>query len=195
MYLTEEKIKSFSSAEYLQYRKEIKKFYKALRPSRPRKIRTNYQKSKKLKIKLHVKFAYCRLCLDYKKITLFPLSSRYCYECVNLNKKVRYYTDINYKLASILRNRLNTVLKVNLPTQHTKDFLGCTLEEFRIYIENQFKPGMTWENHGVHGWHIDHIKPCASFDLSKPEEQAKCFHYSNLQPLWAEENLRKNGKY
>ena len=54
---------------------------------------------------------------------------------------------------------------------------------------------MTWENHTTHGWHIDHVKPCAVFDLSKPEEQKKCFHYTNLQPLWAKENLSKSGSW
>jgi len=58
----------------------------------------------------------------------------------------------------------------------------------------QFKPGMTWDNYGYYGWHIDHKVPCSNFDLSKPEEQYKCFHYTNLQPLWAEENLIKGGK-
>jgi len=59
------------------------------------------------------------------------------------------------------------------------------------HIEKQFKPGMNWENYSLYGWHIDHIRPCASFDLTKEEEIQKCFHYSNLQPLWAEENLKK----
>lgn len=54
---------------------------------------------------------------------------------------------------------------------------------------------MSWENRGNFGWHVDHIKPCASFDLTKPEEQAKCFHYTNLQPLWARENIAKGDKY
>ena len=53
---------------------------------------------------------------------------------------------------------------------------------------------MTWKNWGVKGWHLDHIIPCASFDLSLPEEQKKCFHYTNLQPLWAEDNLSKGSK-
>ena len=72
--------------------------------------------------------------------------------------------------------------------------IGCSLEELKKHLESQFKPGMSWKNRGRNGWHIDHIKPCASFDLSKSEEQHKCFHYSNLQPLWAKENLRKGIK-
>ena len=54
---------------------------------------------------------------------------------------------------------------------------------------------MKWDNHGLYGWHIDHIQPCNSFDLSNEEEQKKCFHYSNMQPLWAFDNLSKGAKY
>ena len=53
---------------------------------------------------------------------------------------------------------------------------------------------MTWQNHTVTGWHIDHIMPCSNFDLSKPEQQKECFHYTNLQPLWYDENIRKSNK-
>ena len=67
-----------------------------------------------------------------------------------------------------------------------------SIENLWIHLEKSFKPGMTRENYGK--WHIDHIRPCSSFDLSKPEEQSICFHYSNLMPLWAEENLKKGSK-
>jgi hypothetical protein len=54
---------------------------------------------------------------------------------------------------------------------------------------------MTWKNHTVFGWHIDHVRPCCAFDLTKPEDQKKCFHHTNLQPLWWHENLAKSGKH
>lgn len=59
-------------------------------------------------------------------------------------------------------------------------------------LEQQFTEGMTWENYGE--WHVDHIRPCVSFDLSIPEQQQECFHYTNLQPLWAKDNLQKSDK-
>ena len=70
--------------------------------------------------------------------------------------------------------------------------LGADANFVREHLEKQFKPGMSWANHTKDGWHIDHKIPCASFDLTKPEEQQKCFHYTNLQPLWARENLTKS---
>jgi hypothetical protein len=59
-------------------------------------------------------------------------------------------------------------------------------------LEKQFTKGMNWKNYGK--WHIDHIKPCASFDLSLEHEQKLCFHFTNLQPLWAKDNIRKSDK-
>ena len=70
----------------------------------------------------------------------------------------------------------------------------ASMEELKYYLEGKFQSGMTWENHGFRGWHIDHILPCSSFDFTKIEEQKKCFHYTNLQPLWAHENLTKAEK-
>ena len=74
------------------------------------------------------------------------------------------------------------------------DLIGCTVEELKQYLEDKFKEGMTWKNHSKHGWHIDHIKPCASFDLIEEEQQRKCFHYTDLQPLWCYENWAKQKK-
>lgn len=70
--------------------------------------------------------------------------------------------------------------------------LGCSITDFRQHIEKQFLPNMSWNNYGT--WQIDHIKPCSSFNLSYPEQQAICFHYSNMQPLWKEDNQKKGAK-
>jgi hypothetical protein len=77
----------------------------------------------------------------------------------------------------------------------TMDMLGCSTDELRRHLEGKWSAGMMWENYGGNnGWQIDHVVPCASFDLSKPEDQRKCFHFTNLQPLWAVENRAKGIK-
>tara|TARA_R100000008_G_C3489737_1_gene118097 strand:+ start:58 stop:660 length:603 start_codon:yes stop_codon:yes gene_type:complete len=106
----------------------------------------------------------------------------------------RRNTNQEYRLMDNLRGRLNSALRkrnvVKLET--TMKLVGCSMPELIKHLENQFKSGMSWENREK--WHIDHIIPCVSFDLSKLEEQRKCFHYTNLQPLWAHENYRKGSK-
>ena len=72
------------------------------------------------------------------------------------------------------------------------ELLDCSISELKLYIESQFQSGMTWDNYGA--WHLDHVIPCDAYDLSDPEQQKLCFHYTNLQPLWAEENLMKHNK-
>jgi hypothetical protein len=71
--------------------------------------------------------------------------------------------------------------------------MGCSIAYAYAYLEAQFAEGMSWENYGE--WHIDHIRPCASFDLEDPVQQRECFHYTNLQPLWAKDNLSKSDKW
>jgi len=107
-----------------------------------------------------------------------------------LNKRKN---DFSYKLKVNLRRRILHALKGKNKSANTMKLLGTTNIEFVWnYLEKLFKPGMTRKNHGK--WHIDHIKPCASFDLTKPSEQRECFHYTNLQPLWASENLSKGNR-
>jgi len=106
--------------------------------------------------------------------------------------KLRRHADISFKLICNLRTRLWGVLKLHKKSNSIKKLIGCSVKELKQYLENQFKIGMTWENYGK--WHVDHIIPCCSFDLSKEREQRKCFNYANLRPLWAEENRSKGGK-
>ena len=68
------------------------------------------------------------------------------------------------------------------------------MQDLKIHLQEKWLPGMSWENYGYYGWHIDHIIPCSKFDLSKLEEQKKCFHFTNLQPLWAADNIKKSNK-
>lgn len=104
----------------------------------------------------------------------------------------KYHNDPHLKIKMNISNRLRKLIDKNL--NKTVDFVGCSVHELKIHLEKLWKDGMNWENYGRYGWHIDHIRPCSSFDLTKKEEQLKCFHYTNLQPLWAKENLSKGSK-
>ncbi len=108
-------------------------------------------------------------------------------------KKRRIREDIQFRLRCNLSRRINNALHGNIKSDRTKKLLGCSIDELKLYIQNKFTYGMTWNNYGA--WHIDHIRPCISFDLSIPEQQRKCFNYSNLQPLWAIDNIIKRNKY
>lgn len=110
--------------------------------------------------------------------------------------KKRRNEDILFKIISSLRSRLRSVMKYKntKKCKKTLELTGCTLEFLYNYLETKFTKGMSWNNYGKFGWHIDHIIPCSSFDMSNPEEQKKCFHYTNLQPLWWLDNLKKSNK-
>jgi hypothetical protein len=101
------------------------------------------------------------------------------------------------KLPHAIGRTINNQLKKAgaKKSQATAKYLGCTIAELMTHLENQFQEGMSWNNHGLYGWHIDHIRPCASFDLTDKKQAKQCFHHTNLQPLWAEDNLRKGAKY
>jgi hypothetical protein len=102
----------------------------------------------------------------------------------------------NFRIAQSVRNRLRDRLKTFgfSKSSKTSELIGCSWVELRLHIEKQFKPGMTWENYGISGWHIDHIKPLASFDLSDQKQLSEACHFTNLQPLWAKDNLAKGAK-
>lgn len=104
----------------------------------------------------------------------------------------RIENDIGFKILQRCRARLYKAVKGYVKSARTQELIGCSVEHLLNHLESQFEEGMTWENYGE--WHIDHIIPCASFDFTKEEEQFKCFNYKNLQPLWAEDNFRKNDK-
>ena len=107
--------------------------------------------------------------------------------------KKRCAEDPSYKLAHALRTRMNMAIKLGSKSGSAVRDLGCTIEEFKKHIELQFKPGMTWDNWGLWGnvWHIDHIKPLVSFDLTDKEQFMEACNYTNMQPLWCVENNSK----
>lgn len=108
-------------------------------------------------------------------------------------ERKRMAEDPTFLLMKRLRCRVWYALCGAKKQDTTVRLLGCTPGQARRHIENQFKPGMSWKNYGE--WHIDHIRPCSSFDLTDLGQQRQCFHYSNLQPLWSIENLSKGSKW
>jgi hypothetical protein len=109
----------------------------------------------------------------------------------------RKAVDPQFRLRSNLASLINTSIRKQFGNKasRTQDLISCTIAELRQHLEVQFTDGMSWDNYGRNGWHIDHIRPCASFDLTDPEQQRQCFHYTNLQPLWAADNISKGAKW
>ena len=103
-----------------------------------------------------------------------------------------------FRLKKTIRRRVYNSIKRSTNakpriTSRTTEMLGCSIEEMKVHLEKQFKHGMTWENHGTH-WHIDHIVPLSKFDFTNSIQAALATHYTNLQPMWAHENLSKSDR-
>lgn len=116
---------------------------------------------------------------------------------IKLKHKEKLKNNVQYMISHKMRTKLGSYFyncKIN-KWNTTSKILGCDFKFFQKYIEKKFKPNMNWQNWTFYGWHLDHIKPISSFDLTKKTEQKKCFHYTNLQPLWWEDNLKKNNRY
>lgn len=191
-------VKEFSKTHYLKNRvnrlKQTKRYRKLHRKRYIFLSKRWYIKNKQ----------YCKLYNQnrYKnnKKTILLRNKKYLLKNKNKrNEYLRLYlrkrrnNDIGFKIKSNLSRRINYALKAK-KSKKTLEFLGCSIQQFKKYLESKFKPNMSWKNYGMFGWHIDHIRPCASFNLSDPEQQKQCFHYTNLQPLWAKENLSKSNK-
>ena len=113
----------------------------------------------------------------------------------------RYHTDEQARVAIVLRACIHSALTRWRNGDWRKDgrtkigaILGCSKPQLIAHIEAQFLPGMSWSNYGRKGWEIDHIKPCASFDLTQHDQVLFCFHYTNLRPLWRADNNRRARK-
>lgn len=138
----------------------------------------------------------CKKCLKKRNLSWRESGGR---EWENIWVKNKKQTNPQFKLKTLLRGRLLDALK-----RHTRGgkvnknhsaltLLGCSIEEYKIYLENKFTPKMNWSNHGSY-WEIDHILPCDSFDLTIETEQYRCFNYKNTQPLTISQNRSKGNK-
>jgi len=205
MFNKKEYMKKYRKIYYKEHKKYFKKYNKEYRNRPEQKIKQkeydkisrtkleNKIKDKKYKIKNKIKQK------NYEKIYRTKPEIKIK---INEYRRNRLKTDLNFKIASYLRTRIWLALKGNPKLETTMKLLGCSIEFLKEYLQARFKEGMNWFNQGngwnergMKEWHIDHIKPCASFDLSKLSEQKKCFHYTNLQSLWARENIIKSNKF
>jgi hypothetical protein len=109
-------------------------------------------------------------------------------------KTARMQRDVHYRLRILLSNRIGIAIRNGRAKKsaRTIKLLGCSIADLMRHMERSFKRGMSWDNYGE--WEIDHIRPCALFDLTDPEQQTACFHFTNLRPLWEHENRRKGAK-
>lgn len=126
---------------------------------------------------------FCRTCAKIKRKKKIPSQLK--------RERERYYTDPIFRLQFTLRRRTKLAIKTQSKSAQSAKLLGCTGAECMDYLEKLFWPGMTRQNMGRDGWVIDHIIPVAAFDYTDPQWQFKCFHYTNLQPLWNKDNEKK----
>lgn len=177
-----------------------------------------YSKNKEIIIDIS-QIKVCTVCNQEKTLDMFHIAKckgtirSQCKSCLSDARKKNYYDnriarnkqttqyqvnkckiDPAFKLERNLRCRLYHALRSQNAKKSTRilDLTDCTISYLMGYIEAKFTKGMSWENYGE--WHIDHITPCAKFNLLDEQEQKKCFHYTNLQPLWAKDNLIKGSK-
>ena len=152
----------------------------------------NYYKTNKDKIrsrqKIYNQVNKNKLQEYFKKY--FQQNKLKVYNYINDRLKI----DPQYKLSLSLRRRLRCALKGNYRSGSAVKDLGCSIEEFKKHIESKFQDGMSWDNWNYEGWHIDHIKPLSSFDLTDRNQLLQACHYTNLQPLWAKDNIAKSDK-
>lgn len=114
---------------------------------------------------------------------------------IKLERKLQRRGDpVIIKLRKKLRRYFEKAFASGSKSKRSQELIGCTIAHLRQHLERHFKPGMTWDNHSFEGWHIDHIRPLATFDLSDPEQCRQAFHFTNLQPLWGKENLTKGAR-
>jgi len=129
----------------------------------------------------------------------YSQNKQYCSEyqknrrdVINARERERRRQEPNFKMARNLRCRLSRILNGKVKHGSSIGDLGCDINHLKVYIESLFELGMSWDNYGE--WHLDHIIPLSSFDLTIREQFLKAVHYTNLQPLWAKENIAKGAK-
>lgn len=152
------------------------------------KRRKIFQKNNKYQGCLVSGYKTCKTCKQSKPLSKYKTEeSRSCNECSK--QKLLFRKTITKRIIYALKR------SGQKKKYAAEKFIGCTIEFLKTYLESKFTNEMSWDNRGFRGWHIDHIRPLSSFDLSDVEQQKQAFHYTNLQPLWWQENFKKGSKW
>lgn len=136
----------------------------------------------------------CRNYYNNNREVLIALKKKYNHNNLENWRNIDLYrrdTDLNYRLRKNLRSRMRSAIMRNTKTGSAIDDLGCSIDALKTHLETQFHAGMYWDNWPEY-WHIDHIMPLQSFDLTNRDEFLKAVHYTNLQPLLVEDHRRKS---
>tara|TARA_R110001583_G_scaffold69051_1_gene195951 strand:+ start:571 stop:1191 length:621 start_codon:yes stop_codon:yes gene_type:complete len=190
-----EKIKNRKKIFYMEKGgKEKQKEYQLNNKEKIKEQRKIYYLKNKEKLKEQGKENY----LNNKESKL-KYQREYGKKYFQKNKQKIYARELNrsktipsFRMRKSLKSRIYSALKGNNKSASTMKLIGCSIDKLWNHLESKFESWMTKENYGL--WHVDHIKPCAKFDLTCEEQQRICFHYTNLQPLEAIENMRKGCK-
>lgn len=153
------------------------------------KENTELFKKRNLKNKDNIKLSKKKYRANNKnKIKEYDLKNR---EKKNKQKVEHRKLNPHKRVQHCLQTRIRTAINSSdgKKSNNTEELIGCSIQFYKEYLESKFTKGMTWNNYGLTGWHIDHIKPCALFDLSDPKQQMECFNYANTQPLWATKEI------
>lgn len=186
-----DKMKKTKLKYYNENKDRILMYGKTYRENNPEKIKEWNLKNKN-KLKKYRANRYLKNKNHYRKVQKkYRIEHR---DQINFRNRTRIQNNIRLRVDRNLRSRISNALKGSRKSDHTIDLLGCSIEFLKGWLEKQFSCGMTWENYSRNGWHVDHIWPCSNFDLTDPEQQKVCFHYTNLQPLWAIDNIKKGAK-
>ena len=204
--------------EYERIRRSDAKVREKIRENEKERYQKNKENVKEIKIDDN-ETKECSICNEVKKLDEFHIAKTKgkiraeCRKCASKNRKEYYQThkdetikqtnnykkerckrDPAFKIERNMRCRLYHALKKDgaKKSDSTMKLVGCNSTFLKGYLEARFTDGMSWDNYG--DWHVDHIRPCASFNLLKEEDQQTCFHYKNLQPLWGPENFAKGYK-
>lgn len=137
----------------------------------------------------------CKACRTIKAHKNYEINKVHILKTNYEYSKKRLKEDVCFRLARNLRCRLNSAIKNNQKAGSAIKDLGCSIEELKAYIESKWDIGMNWDNNSHTGWHVDHIKPLCKFLLTDEKQLKEACHYTNLQPLWYNENMSKGGKY